>query len=110
MENLNFPDTFWKARSTKNVKLKKFCSYISNNVSFQKVVDMIKVLAILDMVSTNKEDLVNKVQTMELLDIIVHVLIKLRIGKADFNKLMKTLDEYHQVLKRGWCSQWMEVS
>ena len=79
MGDFNYPDICWRLNSEKTARSNKFLTSLADNFIVQKVEDTTRGSAILDLILTNKEDLVNGVRVVGYLDWSDHVLMEFEI-------------------------------
>ena len=81
MGDFNYPDICWEANSAKYGPSKKFLACVADNFLLQKVEKETRGFAILDLILTNKDDLVGKVVVMGTLGESNDVLLEFLISK-----------------------------
>ena len=79
MGDFNYPDICWRLNSDKTARSNKFLTSLADNVIVQKVEAATRGLALLDLILTNKEDLVNGVRAVGSLGQSDHVLLEFEI-------------------------------
>ena len=79
MGDFNYSDICWRLNSAKTARSNKFLTSLADNFILQKVEDATRGSAILDLILTNKENLVNEVREMGNLGWSDHVLLKFEI-------------------------------
>ena len=73
MGDFNCPDICWEANSTKYGPSKKFLAYIAYNFLLQKEQEETRGVVILDLILTNRDDLVEEVTVRETLEESNHI-------------------------------------
>ena len=76
MGDFNYPDICWQSNSAKNARSNKFLTALADNFMVQKVEEATRGKTILDLVITNKEDLVNGVEVVGTLGKSDHALLE----------------------------------
>ena len=109
MGNFNYPDICWRLNSAKTARSNTFLTSLTHNFIVQKVEEATRGSAILDLILTNKEDLVNGMRVVGSLGQSDHVLLEFEIlrkgeikysqthildfTRADFSRLREILEE-----------------
>ena len=86
MGDFNYPDICWGTNSAKSRPSKKFLTCMSDNFLLQRVEEGTRGSAILNLILTNRDDLIDKVTIRETLGESDHVILEfliLRESKAD---------------------------
>ena len=81
MGDFNYPDICWEANSVKYGPSKKVLACVTDNFLLQKVEKETRGSAILDLILTNRDDLVGEVAVRETLSENDHVLLEFLISK-----------------------------
>ena len=83
MRDFNYRDICWKTCSAKNEKSNKFLTCLADNFISQKVEGAIRGSACLDLILTNREELVDEVKVVGALGSSDHVILDFMIlGKT----------------------------
>ncbi|KAF7252758.1 hypothetical protein EYD10_02105 [Varanus komodoensis] len=96
MGDFNFPDICWDTNSAKHGPSKRFLTCVVDNFLQQKVEEGTRGSAILDLILTNRDGLVDKITTMGTLGESDRVILEFSIikkAKANYNKFRKMISE-----------------
>ena len=64
MGDFNCPNICWQSNSAKNIRSSKFLTCLADNFMVQKVEEATRGSAILDLILTNRDNLVNEVEVV----------------------------------------------
>lgn len=81
MGNFNYPDTCWEAHSAKYSPSKKLLTCIADSFLLQKEEEETRRLALLDLILTNRDDVVDEEAGRETLEVGGHVILRFLISK-----------------------------